>query len=129
VFRRAKSGLTMALALDPFLRLSASRRRDAAPIQGGGDLPKRLRPGGLCLAGGRHDCGGVRLGVGLEAAVGDRAGVDSRGLRGLPRTFAAASAAASAHRRLFPQRWMDHLTAAVGVDQPTRLATTDYRSR
>jgi hypothetical protein len=83
VFWLAKSGLTVALALDPFqnvphrhrLPLSASRRRDAAPIQGDGDLPKRLRSCGLRVADRGHDCGGVRLGVGLEAAVGDRAGV------------------------------------------------------
>ena len=76
-----KSGLTMALGLDPFknapspLPTSASRRRDAAPVQCGGDLPKRLRSCGLRLADRRHDFGGVRLGVGLEAAMGDGAGV------------------------------------------------------
>ena len=74
---------TMALGCDPFQNvphrhrfpLSASRRRNAAPVQGGGDLPKRLRAGGLRLTDRWHDGGGVRLGTGLEAAMGDGAGV------------------------------------------------------
>jgi hypothetical protein len=45
------------------------------PFNAAAILPKRLRSCGLRLADRRHDCGGVRLGVGLEAAVGDRAGV------------------------------------------------------
>jgi hypothetical protein len=88
-----KIGPERALALDPFqnvphrhrLPLRAARRRDPPPVQGGGDLPKRLRSCGLRLADRRHDCGGVRISVGLEAAVGDRAGVRQRGVaKGLP---------------------------------------------
>jgi hypothetical protein len=78
-----KIGLTYGLSPSTLFRTfrtvshphSASRRRDTAPIQGGGVLPKRRRSCGLCLADRRHDCGGVRVGVSLEAAVGDRPGV------------------------------------------------------
>jgi hypothetical protein len=51
--------------------LRAPRRRDAARVQGGGNLPKRLRSCGLRLTDRRHDCGGVRLGVGLYAPTAD----------------------------------------------------------
>jgi hypothetical protein len=53
----------------------ASRGSDAAPVRGGGDLAKRLRACGLGLADRGYDGGGVRLGIGPEAAMRDVAGV------------------------------------------------------
>ena len=38
-----------------------ARRGDPAGVQGGGDLPKRLRPGGLSLTDSWRNDGGVRV--------------------------------------------------------------------
>ena len=42
--------------------LAAPRRPNAATIERGGDLPKRLRPGGLGLANGRRNAVGEGVG-------------------------------------------------------------------
>ena len=74
-FRPVKTGpLTMTLGRDPFQTFRravaayhrASRRRDAAPVQGGGDLPTRLRARRPGPRGSPASRGGVRLGVALR---------------------------------------------------------------
>ena len=54
--------------------LSAPRRPNAATVQRRGDLPKRLRPGGLGLANGRRNAVGEGVGASGMIYVGDRVG-------------------------------------------------------
>ena len=68
--------------------LSGARRRNASPVQGGGDLAKRLRSGSLSFAYRWHDDVGVRVGLGLKGGVGDGAGISQPGVaESCPRAF------------------------------------------
>ena len=60
--------------------LSAPRRPNAATIERGCDLPKRLRPGSLGLANGRRDAIGECVGAGRVVRVGYRAGLGEFGI-------------------------------------------------
>ena len=52
-----------------------ARRRNAPPVQGGGDLPKRLRAGGLSLGDDRRDSGGEGVSPGRAGGVDGGAGL------------------------------------------------------
>ena len=60
--------------------LSTPRRPNAATIERGGDLPKRLRPGSLGLPDGRRDAIGECVGAGRVVRVGYRAGLGELGI-------------------------------------------------
>ena len=52
-----------------------ARRGDPAGVKGGGDLPERLRAGGLSLTDSWRNDGAVRVRLGLMGGVGDGAGL------------------------------------------------------
>ena len=60
--------------------LSAPRRPNAATVQRRGDLPKRLRPGGLGLANGRRNAVGEGVGASGMVCVGYGAGLGEPGI-------------------------------------------------
>jgi len=67
---------------------------DPAPVEGGGDLPERLSPGGLSLGNDGRDGGGVRVGPGCAVALTVARASARRGLpRACPRALAAARVA------------------------------------
>ena len=61
----------------PAFRPAPSQCRN---FERGGDLPKRLRPGGLGLANGRRDAVGECVGAGRVVRVGYRAGLGELGI-------------------------------------------------
>ena len=81
--RASPSPRLQVLGCDPFQHVRhrrrfpfpPARRGDAAPIESGGDLPKRLRASGPNLGNEGRDASGMRVRLGLMGGVGDGAGL------------------------------------------------------
>ena len=97
--------------------LSAPRRPNAATVQRRGDLPKRLRPGGLGLANGRCNTVGEGVGAGRVVRVGYRASLGELGIA--ERLSASLGGGQGGNRAL-----ADHLALALGE---SRVQVQDER--
>ncbi len=106
-----------------------ARRGDPARVEGGGDLAKRLRAGGLSLTDSWRDSGGVRVRFGLQRPhdAADRRGpLRDRRSRGLARRFPLPSIFFPHQRAIWSACAVPALLERAGKD-PNALPTASNK--